>query len=78
MVRPAEHQHDLVLRAVRVLVLVDEHVLEALLVVREHVGMLTEQLHRQREDVVEVERAGPLQADLILAIHVRDAPFEDR
>ena len=74
----AEHEHDLVLRAVRVLVLVDEHVLEALLVVRQHVGMLTEQLHREREDVVEVERAGALQTDLILAVDVGDTPFEDR
>ena len=37
---------ELVLDAVGVLVLVDEHVLEALLVVLEHVGVLAEQLAR--------------------------------
>ena len=66
-------QHDLVLGPVGVLVLVDEDVLEALLVVLEHVGMLVEQPHGDREQVVEVHGAGPLQPGLVLAVDVGDA-----
>ena len=46
-----------VLRAVRVLVLVDVQVAPAILVVRQHAGRLVEQAHGLVEQVVEVERA---------------------
>ena len=50
--------HDLVLRVVGVLVLVDQHVAVALAVVRAHLGVLAQQAHRLEQQVVEVERAG--------------------
>ena len=57
-VAAGEEQHDLVLRLVRVLVLVDEDVLEALAVVLEHVGVVAEQAHGVDQQVVEVHRPG--------------------
>ena len=54
----ASRSDDLVLGGVGVLVLVDEDVLEPLLVVREHVGVLAEQQHGVHQQVVEVHRAG--------------------
>ncbi len=50
-----EHAHELPLGDVRVLELVDEHVVEAVPPAREHVGVLAEQPHREHEQVVEVD-----------------------
>ena len=72
-----EQQDELVLRRVGVLVLVDQDVLEALLVVREHVGVLAEQRDGVHEQVVEVHRAGLLQAGLVLGVDVGDLALED-
>ena len=74
----ASRSDELVLDVVGVLVLVDEHVPEALAVVLEHVGVLVEQAHGVAEQVVEVHGAGPLQAGLVLAVDVGDLALEDR
>ena len=63
-----EEQGDLVLRHVRVLVLVDQDVLEAALVVLEHLGVLAEQLDHLHQQVVEVHRPGLVQAGLVLDV----------
>ena len=57
-----------VLGAVGVLVLVDVQVAPAILVVRQHAGRLLEQPHGLVEQVVEVERAGRLEARLVRPI----------
>ena len=67
-----EQVHELVLGAVRVLVLVDHQVREALLVVLEHLGMLAEQPHGLGDQVVEVERAGLALAPLVRLIDLDD------
>ena len=72
-----EQEHQLVLRPVGVLVLVDEHVAEALAVVLEHVGVLAEQADRVGQQVVEVHGAGALEPGLVLAVDVGDLALED-
>ena len=73
----AEHQHELVLGDVRVLVLVDEDVQEAILVVGEHVGAGSEEPHGVDEKIVEVHRSRLLQAGLVLGVDLGDLPLED-
>ena len=73
----AELDHELVLGDVRVLVLVHEDVLEALLVVLEHVGMLAEHAHGPNEEVVEVHRVRRHEAPLVLGIGLGDPPLVD-
>ena len=73
-----EHGDELVLGAVGVLELVDEDVLEALLVVQQHVGVLDEEPDRLGEQVVEVHGPGLQQPRLVLAVHLGDAALEDR
>ncbi len=72
----AEQADELVLDAVGVLVLVDEHVPEAPLVVLEHVGVGVEQLDGVGEQVVEVHRPGGAQPRLVLAVDLGDAQLE--
>jgi hypothetical protein len=72
-----EQEDDLVLGSVGVLVLVDEDVLEALLVVLQHIGTRAEQAHGDGEQVVEVHGARLLEAGLVLAVDVGDLPLED-
>ena len=72
-----EQQGDLVLRHVGVLVLVDQDVLEPLLVVRQHVGVVAEQLDRLHQQVVEVHRPGLEQARLVLDVDVGVLALED-
>ncbi len=67
----ADEQHDLVLRDVGVLVLVDENVFEAVLVRGEHTRMLAEQRDDVDEKIIEVHGTGTLQAVLVLGIHLR-------
>jgi len=55
-----ECERKLVLRHVGVLVLVDQHVLESLLIVGKHIGVLAEQLHGLHQQVVEIHRARAL------------------
>jgi hypothetical protein len=82
LVRVADHAHvavlrgelvdQLVLSAVRVLVLVDQDVAEPLLVVLEHLGPLPEQQDGLGDEVVEVERSGRALALLVGEVHLRD------
>ena len=67
-----EQVDQLVLRAVRVLVLVHEDVAEPLLVVLEDRGVVAEQPDGLGDQVVEVERPGGELALLVLHVHVRD------
>ena len=63
----ADEPHDLVLRVVRVLVLVDQHVAVALAVVLAHRVVVAQQAHRLQQQVVEVERARARQ-ELLVAL----------
>ena len=71
-----QQQHEVVLDPVRVLVLVDQDVLEPLLVVAQHVGVLAQQAQGLAEQVVEVHGAGPQQPVLVLAEDLRDLALE--
>ena len=73
----ASVQGDLVLRHVGVLVLVDQHVLEPLLIVRQHIGVVAEQLDRLHQQIVEVHRPGLQQAGLVVDVDVGVLAFED-
>ena len=73
----ASAEGDLVLRHVGVLVLVDQHVLEPLLIVRQHIGMVAEQLDGLHQQVVEVHRPGLQQPGLIVGVDVGVLAFED-
>ena len=77
LVLGGERQGDLVLRHVGVLVLVDQHVLEPLLVVRQHVGVGAEQLDRLHQQIVEVHRPGLQQAGLVIGVDVGVLALED-
>ena len=72
-----QQEHHLVLRVVRVLVLVDEDVLETLPIVLQHVGVVTEQFDGLAEQIVEVHRAGLQQARLVLGVHIGMLAIED-
>src|SRR3546814_20960452 len=74
-----EEQDQLVLHRVGVLVLVDQHVLEAALVVLEQVGAALQELHGVAEQVVAVHGAGPEEPGLVLGVDVGDlASSEER
>ena len=73
-----EHEDEIVLDAVGVLVLVDEDVAEPTLVVLEHLGELAEQLDGVDQQVVEVHGPGLEQAGLVVGEDVRDLALEDR
>jgi hypothetical protein len=64
------HQH--VLGVVGVLVLVDQHVLEAVLVSRQDIGMNSEQIDGEHQEVVEIHRRSFDQALLIEPVYVGD------
>jgi hypothetical protein len=61
-----QRRDENVLDAVRVLVLVDEDVLKALLVALQQVRRLLEKVNRLRQQIVEVERVRPAQEPLVL------------
>ncbi len=71
-----EHPHDLPLRHVRVLELVDEHVLKTVLPPGEHVGVLPEEAHDEEEQVVEVGRRRVVKTLLVLGVDLGDLAFE--
>ena len=62
---------NLVLDVVGVLILVDANVVEALLVLVEHLGAGAQQLERAHEQVVEVHRVGGAQAAFQLQVDLR-------
>ena len=68
-----EHPHELPLRDVGVLELVDQHVVEPTAPAGQDIGMIAEQVHGLHEEVVEVERRRLEQAPLVLPVHLRDA-----
>ena len=68
-----EHPHQLPLRDVGVLELVDQDVPEAAAPPLPGVEVVAEQVHRLHQEVVEIERGGLEQAALVLAVHVGDA-----
>ncbi len=70
-----EHAYELPLRLVRVLELVDEHVVEPAAPVRERVGVLAEQPDREQQQIVEVGRRRLEEAALVLAVHVGQVPL---
>ncbi len=77
LVAAGEHEDHLVLGLVRVLVLVDQDVLEPLAVVLEHVAVLAEQHDGLHQQVVEVHRPGLLEAELVLGVDVGVLAVED-
>ncbi|CAB4836394.1 unannotated protein [freshwater metagenome] len=68
LVALGQGEGDLVLGGVRVLVLVDEDVLEALLVVRQYLTVFAEQLHGLHQQIVEVHRSGLQQPGLVVGV----------
>ena len=72
-----EQEDHLVLGLVRVLVLVDQDVLEPLAVVLQHVAVLAEQHDGLHQQVVEVHRAGLHEPDLVLGVDVGVLAIED-
>ena len=66
-----QQAHQLVLRAVGVLILVDQEVLEAAVVVLAHRGDDFQQAHGLEQQVVEIERVGLAQLFAILLVDVR-------
>ena len=67
-----EASNQQVLRAVRILVLVDHDETELLRVLRAYPFRLLEQIHGLQEQVVEIERAAVLQRLQIERVHLRD------
>jgi hypothetical protein len=62
---------DAVLRAVRVLVLVDQHVPPEAAIVRDDVRRVGEEPDDEQQEVVEIDRAGLLQAPFVARVHER-------
>ena len=60
VVQCAQQQHNLVLRHVGVLILVNQNVLKTLLVRAQHVGVLAKQSHRIGQQIVKVHCTGAL------------------
>ena len=67
-----------VLRVVRVLVLVDEHVAEGLAPLRRRVGKALEDLDGEHEQVVEVDGVGAVQAALVELVDLGDGLVVER
>ncbi len=68
MLAPQE-RHELILGAIRVLILVHEQKLEALAIRRETLRVLLEDAHRQHQQIVEIHGVGLAQRALELRIH---------
>ena len=68
----AEELEEAVLRVVRVLVLVDEDVAERLAPALERLGEALEDLNREHEQVVEVDRVRGVQAPLVQLVRLGD------
>ena len=73
-----EEAHELALRGVGVLELVDEDVAEPVAVALECFGVLAEQAHREHEQVVEVDGRRFLQAALVLGVHLGETALRGR
>jgi hypothetical protein len=76
-VLPGEELQQPVLRVVRVLVLVHEHVAKGLLPLLARVGEAVEHLHGEHEQVVEVGRVRGEEPPLVELVDVRDRLVEE-
>ena len=74
----AEQLEEAVLRVVRVLVLVDEDVAEGLAPALERLGEALEDLHREHEQVVEVDGVRGVQAPLVELVGLGDGLIPER
>ena len=74
----AQELQEAVLRVIRVLVLVDEDVAERLPPALERLGEALEDLHREHEDVVEVDRVRGVQAALVQLVRLGDGLIPER
>ena len=74
----AEELEEAVLRVVRVLVLVDEDVAERLAPALERLGETLEDLHREHEQVVEVDGVRGVEAALVQLVRLRDRLIPER
>ena len=74
----AEELKEPVLRVVRVLVLVDEDVAEGLAPALERLGEALEDLHREHEQVVEVDGVRGVQAPLVELVRLGDRLIPER
>ena len=63
-----EQRGETVLQRIRVLILVDEHVMELPLIERAHIVKPFQQFHRFQNDVVKVQRVRLVQPFLILSV----------
>ena len=70
-----EQAHELPLRGVRVLELVDEDVPEPLLIPVQRLRVLAEQANGEHEQVVEVDGRRLREPPLVLGVHLGDAAF---
>ena len=66
-----QQPHQFVLRTIRVLVLVDQHVLEAPVVVFAHLRRSLQQAHGFQQQVVEIQRVRLRQFFLVLGVNLR-------
>lgn len=71
-----QHLDDRELRGVRVLILVDQQIAVTVLVVRQHIGKIAEQLVHQKQHIVEIERILQLEKLLIVLVNRRARLFE--
>ena len=67
----SQQLRELVLRAVRILILIDEDVLEAALILRANLFIILQQLHRNHEQIIEIHRVVFLQLLLVELIERR-------
>ena len=74
----AEELEEPVLRVVRVLVLVDEDVAERLAPALERLREALEDLHREHEQVVEVDGVRGVEAALVELVRLRDRLVPER
>ena len=74
----AQELQEAVLRVVRVLVLVDEDVAERLPPALERLGEALEDLHREHEDVVEVDGVRGVEAALVQLVRLGDGLVPER
>ena len=68
VVQATEQQHDFVLRQIGVLVLVNQHMLEAILKCCEGFWVATKQQHHVDQQVIEVHRFGAAQSVLVFGV----------
>ncbi len=77
MVCGAEHENNLVLGSVGVLILVNEDVLKLMLIVGQHVWKVTKKSDRVHEEIVEVHGASPFETQLVFLIGLSMTPIDD-